>query len=423
MWLVPDKDQFAGTAKDIKQGEKMRYTLMNAEHEVIDFDIDLDNRMIKDIGEVKEPQYAPVYFNGSDDIKHSLYILLSSRTLSGSRRDTADIIKALSLSNELELSVYSLGLSLTDCYWYKPEGASLDWRKVNCFERDYDTSMGEAILRCDYDALKKADPLAPDLTLGGISKKAWINPDGVPMLLKAEAGEARIVEQAELLSSRLTERLLDEKDYISYRHIDFEGESYLACRGMIKNYEEFIPAAHILEMIDLPNDCYSFKAISKEKKHLNTLTEALEKMGLENITAYYAKLGAVFDLTLAGDSHSDNFGFIRDLKTLKLRPAPLFDRGRSFGSFGQPKENGEISAAKSAISATKVMFLMMLFNSVILYPEWDYSWYDPKKIDGFHKDIDTYLGGCEDAPEEYRILLKAAFDYQLDYLNKAAGIR
>ena len=72
MWLVPDKDQFAGTAKDIKQGEKMRYTLMNAEHEVIDFDIDLDNRMIKDIGEVKEPQYAPVYFNGSDDIKHSL---------------------------------------------------------------------------------------------------------------------------------------------------------------------------------------------------------------------------------------------------------------------------------------------------------------------------------------------------------------
>lgn len=400
----------------------MRYTLMNAEHEVIDFDIDLENRIINEIGEVKELQYAPVYFNGSDDIKHSLYSLLCGRTLSVMRRDTADIINALSLNNELELSVYSLGLSLTDCYWYRPEGSPLNWQDVNCFDRDYDTSMGNAILRCDYPALKKADPFTPDLTLGGISKKAWIKTDGAPMLLKSEAGQASIVEQAELLSSRLTERLLDEKDYVAYKHIDFEGESYLACRGMINNYEEFVPAAHILEMLELPNDCYSFKAISKDKNHLNTFTEALIKMGVENITAYYAKLGAVFDLTLAGDSHSDNFGFIRDLKTLKFRPAPLFDRGRSFGSFGQPKDNGEISAAKSAVSATKIMFLMMLFNSVILYPDWDYSWYEPKKLNGFHKDIDVYLGGCEDAPEEYRTLLKAAFDYQLDYLNKAAGI-
>lgn len=401
----------------------MRYTLMNAEHEVIDFDIDLKNRQLNQTGEVKDLRYAPIYFNGSKDIRLSLYSFLSSRTLGSLRRDTNNIIKALSLTNELELSFYSLGLSLTDCYWYRPEGSSLKWQEVSCFDRDYDTAMGEAILRCDYEALKKADPLSPDLTLGGISKKAWIKINGAPMLLKSEAGEASIVEQAELLSSRLTERLLDEKDYIAYRHMDFEGESFIACRGMVKNYEEFIPAAHILKNLELPGDYHSFKVISKDKDFLNTFTETLEKMGVENITSYYAKLGAAFDLTLAGDCHSDNFGFIRDLKTLKLRPAPLFDRGRSFGSFGQPIENGEISAAKSAISATKVMFLMLLFNSIVLHPDWDYSWYDPKRLEGFHEDIDKYLGGCEDAPEEYRTLLKAAFDYQLDYLNKAAGLK
>ncbi|MBR1751186.1 MAG: hypothetical protein IJ740_09975 [Ruminococcus sp.] len=401
----------------------MRYTLMNAEHEVIDFDIDLKNRQLNQTGEVKDLRYAPIYFNGSKDIRLSLYSFLSSRTLGSLRRDTNNIIKALSLTNELELSFYSLGLSLTDCYWYRPEGSSLKWQEVSSFERDYDTAMGEAILRCDYEALKKADPLSPDLTLGGISKKAWIKINGAPMLLKSEAGEASIVEQAELLSSRLTERLLDEKDYIAYRHMDFEGESFIACRGMVKKYEEFIPAAHILKNLELPGDYHSFKVISKDKDFLNTFTETLKKMGVENITSYYAKLGAAFDLTLAGDCHSDNFGFIRDLKTLKLRPAPLFDRGRSFGSFGQPIENGEISAAKSAISATKVMFLMLLFNSIVLHPDWDYSWYDPERLEGFHEDIDKYLGGCEDAPEEYRTLLKAAFDYQLDYLNKAAGLK
>lgn len=401
----------------------MRYTLMNAEHEIIDFDIDFKNRLIKDFGEIKDLQYAPVYFKSSDDLKLSLYSFLCSRTLGSMRRDTADIINTLSLSNELELSMYSPGLSLTDCYWYRPEGSSLKWQEVNCFERDYDTSMGEAILRCDYQALKKADPMTPDLTLGGISKKAWIKKDGQPFLLKSEAGQASIVEQAELLSSRLTERLLDEKDYIAYKHIDFAGESYIACRGMVNNYEEFIPAAHILKMTDLPNDCHSFKVISKDKSFLKAFTNVLENIGVEGITTYYAKLGAAFDLTLAGDCHCDNFGFIRDLKTLKLRPAPLFDRGRSFGSFGQPIENGEISAAKSAINATKVMFLMMLFNSIILHPDWDYIWYDPKRLDGFHEEIDKYLGGCEDAPEEYRTLLKAAFDYQLDYLNKAARIK
>ena len=401
----------------------MRYTLMNAEHEVIDFDIDLKNRQIIETSEVKDLRYAPIYFNGSNDIRLALYSFLCSRTLGSLRRDTNDIIKALSLSNELELSFCSLGLSLTDCYWYRPEGSSLKWQEVSCFDRDYDTALGEAILRCDYDALKRADPLTPDLTLGGISKKAWIKTHGAPMLLKSEAGDASIVEQAELLSSRLTERLLDEKDFIAYRHIDFEGESFIACRGMVKNYEEFIPAAHILKNLELPGDYHSFKVISKDKAFLNTFTEAAQKMGVENITAYYAKLGAAFDLTLAGDCHSDNFGFIRDLKTLKCRPAPLFDRGRSFGSFGQPIENGEISAAKSAISATKVMFLMLLFNSIVLHPDWDYSWYDPKRLEGFHEDIDKYLGGCEDAPEEYRTLLKAAFDYQLDYLNKAAGLK
>ncbi len=121
--------------------------------------------------------------------------------------------------------------------------------------------------------------------------------------------------------------------------------------------------------------------------------------------------------------HLNNFGFIRDLKTMKLKAAPLFDRGRSFGSFGEPIENGRYSCAEYAIESTKTVFVMMLFHSTLIHKDWDFSWYDPKKLEGFENDIENMLSVCEDIPKQYIEMLKAAFQYQLDYLNQAADVK
>ena len=84
----------------------------------------------------------------------------------------------------ITLSLRSLGLSLTDHYWYRPSGLGLKWKDVDSFDREFDTSFGESILRRDYAALAKTDPYTPDCTLGGILKKGWIRDDGSPLLLK-----------------------------------------------------------------------------------------------------------------------------------------------------------------------------------------------------------------------------------------------
>lgn len=403
----------------------MKYTLMNAEHEVLEFKTD-DGGSTNIIRILDEFEYAPLHFSrhaqNIEMLNYDLGAFLRSRTINWARSDAKDIFAGAGVNDNIALSLRSLGLSLSDHYWYRPSGSGLKWKDVSCFDREFDTSFGEAILRRDYEALAKADPYTPDCTLGGISKKAWIRIDGSPMLLKSEAGTSKFIEQSELLSARLTERLLEKDDYVAYSRCQFAGESYIACRGMVRSGEEFVPAQNVLAMMgDYCAD--TFKYISKDDELLKRFTQTLEESGIENIKAYYAKLAASFNLSLAGDCHLNNFGFIRDLKTMKLKSAPLFDRGRSFGSFGEPIENGRYSCAEYAIESTKTVFVMMLFHSTLIHKDWDFSWYDPEKLEGFENDIENMLSVCEDIPKQYIEMLKVAFQYQLDYLNQAADVK
>ena len=396
----------------------MKYTLMNGIHEVLEFDIDSKQKRINNICICDGFNYAPLYFK-RDKLKQNMLSFMHMRSIDSKRRDANNIFKALGVENEYELALRSYGLSLTDCYWYRPYGSELNWKDINCFDRNFDTTFGSALLRHDYKTLKKANFMTPDCTLGGICKKAWIRINGELMLLKSEASQAKFVERSELLASELTKRLLKSSDYIEYRQVKYFGEDYIACPCMIKLGEEFIPAGYITRLLG-KIEWDSFKIISKDKKSLDLFTKVLKNFGMKNIESYFAKLGAVFNLTLSGDCHVNNFGFIRDSKSMKLRPAPLFDRGRSFGSFGQPMVNGDISVAKYAIKSPQAMFFILLFNSIVLHSEWDYSWYDPASLYGFENEIGHMLKDCAD--NRYIELLKTGYNYQLDYLNKVAGV-
>ena len=46
-----------------------------------------------------------------------------------------------------------------------------------------------------------------------------------------------------------------------------------------------------------------------------------------------------------------------------------------------------------------------------------------RPLDGFKEGIAATLHGCDEATNEYIKLLQMAFEYQLNYVNKAAGIK
>ena len=77
--------------------------------------------------------------------------------------------------------------------------------------------------------------------------------------------------------------------------------------------------------------------------------------------------------------------------------------------------------AEYAIESARTMFVMMLFHSILIRSDWDFGWYEPARLEGFEDEMDSMLAVCTDIPKEYIEMLKEAFRYQLDYLNKAAG--
>lgn len=397
----------------------MLYTLMNADYEVLQFEAGRTYNDIRFIKALEGINAAPIYFDKRAP-GAGLANFISTRMISTGRHDAKDILSALGMESPLELSLRAYGLSLTDCYWYRPQGCTLKWKDVSCFGRKWDTRFGEAILSRDYDLLKKADPLTPDCTLGGITTKAWLQKNGRPVMLKAENCEDAFITRAELLSAQLAKRLLDENDRVDYRQEQFAGRRFIACDCMISDNEEFVPAQQLISLLGWKNGYDTFKQISKDSKLLKEFTDKAVSLGVSGTAAYFAKIAIVFNLSLGGDSHFMNFGFIRDLDTLKLRTAPLFDRGRSFGSFGEPIENGCISVKKYALTTPKTLFLIMLLFSTICRPEWDYSWFEPKRLEGFTQEIADTLSGCEEATDEFIKLLQQAFEYQLDYVCKAA---
>ena len=108
--------------------------------------------------------------------------------------------------------------------------------------------------------------------------------------------------------------------HISYSLADIDGTSYSVCETFITADTEYVPALYIRDVCEKTNN-------ENDYQHFFRCTEALAipctRIEIDNMLA--------FDYLIQnGDRHFGNFGFIRDVNTLKyLGVAPLFDHGNS----------------------------------------------------------------------------------------------
>ena len=97
-------------------------------------------------------------------------------------------------SDELMLS--TLGLSLSDQYWFRPPEVDVDWESVNPYDNVFDTTLGQALTPEDDESASRAiavidgDPTviysSPDAACGGNLPKYWcIDDRGVRRLCKS----------------------------------------------------------------------------------------------------------------------------------------------------------------------------------------------------------------------------------------------
>lgn len=94
----------------------MKYKLMNAEHEVLEFET--DNRdSINIIRILDEFKYAPMHFSrhfqDMEKLNYDLISFILSRTINSARSDAKDIFAGVGVNDNIALSMRSLGLSLS----------------------------------------------------------------------------------------------------------------------------------------------------------------------------------------------------------------------------------------------------------------------------------------------------------------------
>ena len=391
----------------------MRYTLMNQGREVLDFAMDANSGLPTDIRPREGMGWAPMQFpTDGQDLVPSLDRFLRQRAICVDREDLASIMRACGTRRAVDLALQSGGFSLSDQYWYRHEGTNQTWEGSNFFDNEWDPSFGEAILKKDYDALAHASARTPDTTLGGFCRKAWIQTERGPRLHKATcADDANIL--CEALVSRMLDRLVGMRGHVPYQPATFCGELYSTSPVMLGKDEELVRGIELLgregvalERLDAATGMRNFDEL------MGIYLRALQKHGVPEPRQAVAKVFVTATLTLDFDTHPSNFGFIRNLKTLELREAPLFDHGRGFTYM-----RDKFALIKRE---PRVAELLLGLHFCRLDPAWDYSWYDPHALDDFEDEILETLSAIDALPKGYAELMVALFKKQRSYVNRIA---
>ena len=302
------------------------YALMNKDKELLD--MEMEKGLILSMSNVRKEniKFLPAQLIPSAG-KDPSFIQLNSwwrtRHIPASRVNLKEILHRLrdQVSGIEELVEKSLGLSLSDHYWIRPDPA-IKWEDVNFFTNGFSDDVGnlslKGIIRPVYD-LKN-----PGNTSDGVIIKRWRIKDGKRFLIKGSGSS--LVPQSqpfrELFVSRLASVFLEGFDFpispvVSYNLEMDEGIAYSVCENFVTKDTEYVPFHQIIN-----SDGF-------EKEKSRSTFEHVESF----YTSYKLLLHGMLlldHIVLNEDRHFGNFGLMRCVNSGEfLYPAPLFDFGNS----------------------------------------------------------------------------------------------
>lgn len=327
-WLIDDASVLArkeNTPKtgrpsksDNQQNRIVRFVLMNREHEILAFSYNMDTNEFLDAEEIFDGDRAPLSIMSARGVKASTAELTNwwkHRTIPKTRVGIEQKLKALGLESIFQLPFRSFGLSLSDQYWICPIDVKLKWKDINFFHNDFaEAPTQEWLVDVGLDS--------PDNTSDGVLSKRWIcESHGKRVLLK---GGGRLNQEPfnEVIATELCKRLLSPRDYVPYALREWGDEVVSACPLFLTDSEEYIPAYYVQKLAKL----------SKPAGHHDLYRQYVDvcyDLGVKDIEAALSKM-LIVDFVMANtDRHLRNFGLVRDVESLKFKPAPIFDTGTS----------------------------------------------------------------------------------------------
>lgn len=263
----------------------------------------LQNGSILEIIEVYNKDHLPVgVYNDINSLMDHLVNAWSNDRVIPDDRQNLDAINQKLGATVTDAYAKSLGVSLTDCYWFKEENSKLCWEDVNF----YDNGFEEKHFSPEYNFFH------PDLTTNGTLEKTWKYIDGVPYLFKRE--NSNVLTVNEVVVSEIAGRLgINCTPYLICKTTN---GPWCVCPDIIKdNSTEMISALQI-----------SHTDINNTKYCLNFLNK--------NFKDEFMNMLFLHCLVHNTDGHDKNIALLRNADTLEYMGfSPLYDNGTSLGSY------------------------------------------------------------------------------------------
>ncbi len=399
-WAIEEDSVAARAASKPKAGrpsafsdpENSRYTLMCRNDEVLDFIYNHATKQVLKVDNPKALELAPIgaCYSPEKVSAQTLGSWISERYIPTNRIGLTHVLREAGVADPAELMFKSLGLNLTDQYWFKPAGmADLDWCKINYFENPYTGDRHGT---------------GPGSGTPGMLEKWWEWRDGMSYLIKAGSHGER-EPFAEVAASKMYERVLDPGDFVSYEIEYIDGKPHSVCPSFVE------PNMQLVTLRDIFS-CYAKP--TGEPYDARRLISICEKLGVENARQQLSKLIVCDFLDANIDRHDMNLGLLRNVDTLKFESmAPIFDNGRCFFFEAQRKSDfgGGIFFHTSHPFSE--------YPSVQLALVYDYSWFDENALDGLAEEIEEILSQNELAPKWFGKAASNQFERQLDRVIEA----
>ena len=301
--------------------EKM-YSLMHRDEPVCAISIDTVSGAIIRVSRPVNPELLPL--GGCID-SAALKKWWQHRAVPIGQGKIQRILEQLGITTPQEYLVRNLGLSLTDHYWIKPLDMELGWGDINLFTNDFRDPVGDMQLGQDVNEILElpANAFSPSSSVQGELKKKWIITDGKRCLIKGNHGSNSQESLNEVVATLLHKKQA-RRPYVTYNTMRLGNSSqiYCVCESFTSDAVELIPAIDVVD--------------SKKKDNATSLYEhfiqVCSEHGLdEGITRSFLEYQIMTDFVLTNtDRHLNNFGVLRDSKTLKfISMVPIFDSGNS----------------------------------------------------------------------------------------------
>lgn len=265
------------------------------------------------IDKIYNKDLLPIGMNGDLDFADRNFMDWNGQRVIPDGRVNIDIIRE-KLGNTAELSAKSLGLSLTDCYWFVPElnDGLLTWENVNF----HDNGFISDILLLKQGQLN-VQHRSPDYTTGGVLDKFWFYNNGRSYLAKLGTmpgvQDEPVLAANEVIASKIANRLK------------------IPC-------VEYTPI-YIGDKIGCVSQCFSKQ--NEDVVTAQSIAYQMDTYDSSNVMSYIRDIGFSKDIdnmitlnSLIGnhDAHLSNFALGFDSETREYtRFIPLFDNGSSFG--------------------------------------------------------------------------------------------